>query len=45
MPQALSGFPHYDNLYTRTPVGAERMTIRHGGEQLVLDLALGRVLT
>ncbi len=44
-PQALSGFPHYDNAYTHTPMGANRMTIRHGGKRLILDLAQGRHVT
>jgi hypothetical protein len=34
-------FPHYANAYTQTPLGAEAMTIRHGGMSLKLDLALG----
>jgi hypothetical protein len=40
--QALGGFPHYDNAYTHTPMGAIRMTIHHGGKRLILDLAHGR---
>jgi hypothetical protein len=42
-PEPQRGFPHYDNLYTRTPLGAKRMTISHQGERLVLDVAHGRV--
>lgn len=44
-PQQLSNFPHYDNLYTHTPLGADQMKISHNGQQLVLDLSGGRVLT
>jgi hypothetical protein len=43
-PQAQCGFPHYDNLYTHTPLGADRMTIHYGAQRLVLDLVHGRVL-
>jgi hypothetical protein len=32
-------FPAYENIYTLTPAGAPQMTIRHAGEELVLDLA------
>ena len=45
LPQLLSGYPHYENAYTHTPHGADTMTIRHGEETLVLDLALGRVVS
>jgi hypothetical protein len=41
----LSNFPHYANLYTHTPLGADRMRISHNGQQLILDLSGGRVLT
>jgi hypothetical protein len=44
-PHLLSHFPHYDNVYTQTPMGADQMAIRHGDQQLVLDLARGRVLS
>lgn len=40
-PQPLKDFPHYDNLYTRTPLGAETMVIRFDDDQLVLDLKRG----
>lgn len=43
--QAPSGFPHSDNAYTHTPMGATRMTIRHGGKRLILDLTHGRHVT
>ncbi len=34
-------FAHYENSYTRTPLGADTMTIRRGEERLVLDLVRG----
>jgi hypothetical protein len=37
-------FPHYQNLYTDTPMNAKTMTIRHKGSSLTLDLAKGKVL-
>ncbi|MGQ9908231.1 MAG: hypothetical protein ACUVS2_05270 [Candidatus Flexifilum sp.] len=40
-PQNWADMPHYDNRYTHTPMDAERMTIRHGGEALILDLLKG----
>jgi hypothetical protein len=43
--QDWSDFPHYDNAYTHTPMGAERMVIHYGGDSLVLDLKRGRVLS
>jgi hypothetical protein len=45
LPQLLSGYPHCENAYTHTPHGADTMTIRLGEETLVLDLALGRVVS
>jgi hypothetical protein len=42
-PEPQTGLPHYDNLYTNTPLGAKRMTISHQGERLILDLTHGRV--
>jgi hypothetical protein len=38
--QAVSSehYPHYDNLYTHTPWGAETMTLAHGGKSLTLEL-------
>jgi hypothetical protein len=41
-PQDWSDFLHYENRYTQTPLGADRMVIRHGAQALVLDLAHGR---
>jgi hypothetical protein len=41
----LGEFPYYENPYTHTPLGADEMVIRHGDEQLVLDLAHGRVVS
>jgi hypothetical protein len=35
-------YPHYANDYTQTPLDAETMSIRYGGETLTLDLAKGR---
>jgi hypothetical protein len=43
--QDWSDFPHYDNAYTHTPMGAERMVIHYEGESLVLDLKRGRVVS
>ncbi|MEM6283897.1 MAG: hypothetical protein AAF787_17030 [Chloroflexota bacterium] len=37
-------YPLYDNPYTQTAIGDERMTISHGGESVTLDLQNGRVL-
>jgi hypothetical protein len=37
-------FPHYENAYTDTPLGAEVMEIRHEDDVLRLDLRRGRVL-
>lgn len=37
-------FPHYENAYTQTAQGAETMTIRHAGQELILDLKRGKVL-
>jgi hypothetical protein len=34
-------FPHYDNLYTHTPLGAETMRIASPHAQLTLDLVTG----
>lgn len=39
--QRWDDMPHYDNAYTHTPMDADQMTIRHGGETLVLDLRKG----
>lgn len=36
-------FPHYDNRYTRTPVGAKTMSIGVHGRRLDLDLVRGAV--
>jgi hypothetical protein len=43
--QDWNDFPHYENDYTQTPMGAETMTIRHGEQTLVLDLKRGRVVS
>jgi len=37
-------FPHYENAYTDTPLGAEVMEIRHADAVLRLDLRRGQVL-
>ncbi|MCB9450431.1 MAG: hypothetical protein H6672_03275 [Anaerolineaceae bacterium] len=37
-------FPHYENAYTHTPMGADVMEIQFGDETLRLDLRQGRVL-
>lgn len=42
--QDWSDFPHYENIYTQIPLGAERMTIRYGEQGFTLDLRQGRVM-
>lgn len=37
--QDWDGFPHYSNAYTDTPMDADIMTIRYGGQVLTLDLS------
>lgn len=37
----LSGFPHYENLYTQTPLKAEQMDIAYEGTILRLDFSAG----
>lgn len=34
-----------DTLCTHMPLGTDQMTIHHGEQQLILDLARGRVLS
>lgn len=41
-PSPLKDFPHYENAYTRTNVGAETMRITVDGQSLVLNLKHGR---
>jgi hypothetical protein len=36
--QDFSDFPHYENLYTDTPAGADTMTIRHGEDALTMGV-------
>lgn len=43
-PQPWDNFPHYENAYTQTAMGAERMTIAYEGDALVLDLQQGKTL-
>jgi hypothetical protein len=43
-PERWEEYPHYDNLYTHTPIGAETMTLTCNGQLLTLDLNRGRVL-
>jgi hypothetical protein len=35
-------FPHYENSYTYTPMGAAEMVIKHAGESLHIDLWRGK---
>jgi hypothetical protein len=44
-PEDWENFPHYENHYTQTPMGAAVMSIRHDDLSLTLDLQRGRVLT
>jgi hypothetical protein len=44
-PQDWNHFPHYQNLYTQTPMDAKAMTIQQGEHLLRLDLARGRVIS
>ncbi len=37
-PQPLGGYPHYDNSYTHTALGADAMQLALGGETLTLNL-------
>lgn len=41
-PYDLQNLPHYENAYTDTPVNADEMIIRQGGEVLKLDLRRGK---
>lgn len=43
-PEDLNTFPHYENAYTRTPLQAKIMELRHNGRSMKLDLLRGRVL-
>ncbi len=43
-PERWEDFPHYDNLYTHTPMGAEIMTLAFNDQSLTLDLKRGRTL-
>jgi hypothetical protein len=42
--QPLDEFPHYDNLYTHTPLGAGILRVSLENETLALDLSRGRVI-
>jgi len=42
-PQPLGEFPHYDNIYTCTPMGSSQMALEYGDQRLVLDLRQGRL--
>lgn len=42
-PQPLNDFPHYDNAYTHTPMGAAEMRLAIDGQSLTLDLMRGCV--
>ncbi len=35
-------FPHYENIYTHTPMGAAEMVIRHGDKSLCIHLRHGK---
>lgn len=35
-------FPHYENIYTHTPMGAAEMLIRHGDQSLQISLRRGQ---
>ena len=39
--QSWEDMPHYDNPYTHTPMNADHMAIRCGGQRLTLDLKKG----
>lgn len=43
--QDWNDFPHYENAYTQTPMGAETMVIHYDAESLVLDLKRGRIVS
>ncbi len=43
-PENWEDFPHYDNLYTHTPLDAEQMTINCGNDAITLDLQHGHVV-
>ncbi len=43
-PQDWSDFPHYENAYTNTRLGDEKMIIQHAGQEIILDLKHGRVV-
>ena len=38
--EPISGFPHYDNRYCQTELGAEEMVIQYQDQQMLLDFAL-----
>lgn len=41
-PQNWDDFPHYENAYTQTKMGAPLMQITHNGQTLTLDLVRGK---
>jgi hypothetical protein len=44
-PENWRDYPHYDNLYTQTPMGAETMTLSYNQHSLKLDLKHGWVFS